>query len=405
MDVTLDQYPYRAGSSYIGLMVPQPVIAGGPEAFRKRIADPLVHQRVLAAVEAEMAEKLYEPGQKPDDKQATAAALTRIQLARSPGNKAIEGKNLAEILTDRKIPLSREAGAELIIELVGQGATAIYHTIDDRPGRDLDRILQHPQTCISSDGSVFPFGEQHPHPRSYGTYPRVLAVYVRDRKLLSWEQAIHKMTGLAARRLGWTDRGEIKPGYWADLVLLRPESVADLATFEKPHRYAVGIDNVIIRGEFVLRDGKLTGKRPGRPVSSVPVAKTAEAQLRGDLLEMLGRHDGRFGLYAESKDGKQVFAINADDPFPVGMGTEEKSLRRFTKQMIEANKESFAAGSKPDDARKYQAILERLTLPDGRSWQLCVAYDGINGVSPQGIADFIRGPLRTRFMSYAAASK
>ncbi len=405
MDVTLDQYPYRAGSSYIGLMVPQEVIAGGPEAFRKRMADPRIHQRVLAAVEAEMAEKLYEPGQKPDDKQATAAALTRIQLARSPGNKALEGKNLAEILTDRKTPLSREAGAELIIELVGQGVTAIYHTIDDRPGRDLERILQHPQTCIASDGSVFPFGEQHPHPRSYGTYPRVLAVYVRDRKLLSWEQAIHKMTGLPARRLGWTDRGEIKPGYWADLVLLRPESVGDLATFEKPHRYAVGIDHVLIRGEFVLRDGKMTGKRPGRPVSSVPVARTADAQLRRDLLELLGRHDGRFGLYAESKDNKQAFAINADDPFRWGADTAEMSVRRFARQAIEANKESVTVGSKPDEATRFQAIFERLTLPDGRTWHLCIAYDGLNGISPDILADFIRGPLRTRFRSYASASK
>jgi len=410
MDVTLDQYPYRAGSSYIGLMVPQPMIAGGPEAFRNRIADPEVRQKVLAAVEAEMAEKLYEPGQKPDNAQAIAAALARIQLARSPANKALEGKNLAEILTERNIPLSRKAGAELIVELVGQGTSAIYHTIDDRPGGDLERVLQHPQTCIASDGSVFPFGEQHPHPRSYGTYPRVLALYVRDRKILSWEQAIYKMTGLPARRLGWTDRGEIKPGYWADLVLLRSEEIADVATFEKPHRYAVGVDHVIVRGEFVLRSGKMTRRQPGRPVSSVPVATTPAAQLRRDLLEMLGRHDGRFGLYAESKDGKNTVAINADEPFPVGaaggvpLPGPAVSLRELTRRLAEANK-AFAAGSKPDDPQQYQVIFERLTLPDGRTWHLSIGYDRLNEVSLETIGELIRGPLRTRFRTYAAASK
>jgi N-acyl-D-amino-acid deacylase len=406
MDVTLDQYPYRAGSSYIGLMVPQPMIAGGPEAFRKRIADADVRQKVLAAVEAEMAEKLYEPGQKADDAQATAAALTRIQLARSPGNKALEGKNLAEILADRKIPLSRRAGAELIIELVGQGASAIYHTIDDRAGGDLERVLQHPQTCVASDGSVFPFGEQHPHPRSYGTYPRVFALYVRERKLLSWEQAVHKMTGLPARRLGWTDRGTVKAGSWADLVLLRPEEVADPATFANPHRYAVGIEHVIVRGEFVLRSGKMTGKRPGRPVCSVPVAATSAAQLRRDLLEILGRPDGRFGLYAQSQDGRQVVAINADDPFPVAAADgvdlpgPAVSLRELTRRLADAKKETFAARPKPDASQRHLVVYERLPLSDGRAWHLVIGYDRLSGVSLENIDELIRGPLRSRIVKY-----
>jgi dihydroorotase/N-acyl-D-amino-acid deacylase len=273
MDVTLDQYPYGAGSSGIALMVPQPAVAGGPEAFQKRIADRAFLNQVLRAVEQEVIQKLYEPGQAPANARDTEVALARIQLARSPKDKSLEGKDLAAILKQRQTPVSLKAGAELIVELVAAGATAIYHTVDDRPGKDVERILRHPQTCISSDGSVFPFGERHPHPRSYGTYPRVLARYVREQKVLSWEEAIHKMTGLPARRLRWTDRGEIKPGYWADIVLLKPDEVRDQATFETPHRYAVGIEHVLIRGEFVLKAGRMTGKRPGQPILAVPPKK------------------------------------------------------------------------------------------------------------------------------------
>ena len=126
--------------------------------------------------------------------------------------------------------------------------------------------MQHPQTCIASDGSVLQFGNGHPHPRSYGCYPRVLGRYVRGRDLLSLEQAVHKMTALPARRLGYGDRGVLKEKYWADLVVFDPNRVIDNATFVEPHQHSVGIRDVMVRGEFVLRDERMTGELPGRPI-------------------------------------------------------------------------------------------------------------------------------------------
>ncbi|HKB40532.1 MAG TPA: amidohydrolase family protein, partial [Gemmataceae bacterium] len=239
------------------------------------------------------------------------------------------------------------------------GATAIYHTIDARPGGDVERVMRHPQTCIASDGSVFPFGERHPHPRSYGTYPRLLARYVREREVLSWEAAIHKMTGLPARRLGWTDRGTIKPGSWADVVLLKPAEVRDEATFQAPHRYSVGVEYVLVRGECVLKAGKMTGQRPGRPIFSVPVAETPLTKLRRELLDLLGRHDSRFGLYAELAGGKAAMAINADDPFRVdqltgvSLPTPTMSLRELTRRLAGADQKGLVARSRTADEQGY----------------------------------------------------
>jgi N-acyl-D-aspartate/D-glutamate deacylase len=399
MDVTLDQYPYGAGGSGIALLVPQPAVAGGPEAFRKRIASPDFRKEIIRAVEEELLQKLFEPSKKPDNASATETALARIQLARSPGNKALEGKNLTEVLKERQTPVTLRSGAELIVELVADGASAIYHTIDDRPQGDVERVMRHPQTCIASDGSVFPFGERHPHPRSYGTYPRLLARYVREQKVLSWEAAIHKMTGLPARRLGWTDRGEIKPGYWADIVLLKPDEVRDLATFQTPHRYSVGVEHVIVRGEFVLKSGKMTGQRPGRPILSVPAASTPQSKLRRELLDLLARHDGRFGLYAETPKGRTALAINADDPFPVGpvMGVAlsgpTATLRELTGLLVRADKKSLVVRSKAGAAAPHYLLFERLTLADGRVWHVTVAYDKPPADAIDSLAEFLQGPL------------
>jgi N-acyl-D-amino-acid deacylase len=121
---------------------------------------------------------------------------------------------------------------------------------------------------IGSDGSALaPYGELgegKPHPRSYGTFARVLGEYTRERRLLSLPQAVHKMTGLPARRLGLKDRGVIRVGARADLVVFDPKRVADEATYEDPHRYPTGIEHVLVNGRWVIRDGQHTGSLPGR---------------------------------------------------------------------------------------------------------------------------------------------
>jgi N-acyl-D-aspartate/D-glutamate deacylase len=265
-DVTLDQYPYAAGSGSLSFYVPQASLSGGIEAYRRRIADPAERPKIVAAVEKVFVDKLFEAGQATDDPANIAAALARIQVARAPQDPAWSGKTLTEILRLRGTEVTVRNGAELLVDLVGRGAAGINHTIDDRPGGDVDRVMRHPFTSIASDGSVFAFGKDNPHPRSYGCYPRVLGHYVRDRKLLSLEEAIRKMTSLPAARLGWTDRGVVKAGAWADLVVLDPATIADQATFLEPHRHSIGVEHVLVRGRFVLRDGKMTGELPGRPL-------------------------------------------------------------------------------------------------------------------------------------------
>jgi dihydroorotase/N-acyl-D-amino-acid deacylase len=325
-DVMLDQYPYGAGSSAISLCVPQTSLSGGLAAFRERVSDPARRAAILEAVEGFFVEKLFEAGQSPGEAGRAAAALARIQIARAAHDPKLEGRNLAQILESRGTPLTLRNGAELVVELVAQGVSAIYHTIDDRPGGDVDRVMRHPMTSIASDGSVFEFGSGNPHPRSYGCFPRLLARYVRERKLLTLEQAVHKMTGLPARRLGWTDRGTLAPGRWADVVVFDPATVEDRATFLEPHRHSAGVEHVLVRGRFVLKAGAMTGARPGRPIASVPAARTPETILRRDLLAILEEQDGETGLHVALEDGRWEFAINAEIPF------EGRTLRQAARE-------------------------------------------------------------------------
>ena len=126
-------------------------------------------------------------------------------------------------------------------------------------------VMRYPLTMIGSDAvATSPETGGTTHPRCYGTYPRVLGRYVRDEKVLTWEEAIYKMTGLPAKRLGLTRRGRIQPGFAADLVIFNPATVIDRATFEQPHAYPEGIEHVLVNGVFAVRDGRLTGALAGR---------------------------------------------------------------------------------------------------------------------------------------------
>ena len=266
IDVSLDQYPYGAGSGGVGLYVPQSSLAGGLDAFRKRVAAPKQRARILASVEDLLVRKLYLADQSPGDDAHTRQALNRIQIARARHDETLEGKNLVQILVSRRKPVTIRNGAELLIELVGHGVTGINHTLEVQPGGDVDRVMSDPHTAIASDGSVFEFGIGNPHPRSYGCYPRVLGHYVRTRGVLKLENAIRKMTSLPARRLDWHDRGQLASGAVADVTVFDPNVVTDKATFLKPHQHSVGITHVLVHGQFVLRNGKMTGQLPGRPV-------------------------------------------------------------------------------------------------------------------------------------------
>ncbi len=181
------------------------------------------------------------------------AAQTIVQL---------KAKNLAEITRDRGLEPNVENAAEVTMEIVEIGnVSAVYHAIGPQ---DVDRIMQHPAVAIGSDGPVGVFGEGAPHPRQYGTFARVLGHYVRERGVISLENAIRKMTSLTAQRLSIRDRGLLVEGYFADIAIFDPDTIIDKATFEQPHQYAIGVDTVLVNGEVVVANGQHTGARPGR---------------------------------------------------------------------------------------------------------------------------------------------
>ena len=146
--------------------------------------------------------------------------------------------------------------------IVEQGnCQGVYHAMSEQ---DLERVMRHPATMVASDGWVQILGEGVPHPRSYGTFPRVLGVYVRERNVISLEDAIRKMTSFPAQRLRVTDRGVLKPGMKADITVFDPARVRDMATFEKPHQYAEGFLSVIVNGKVVFDGKAMTAARPGK---------------------------------------------------------------------------------------------------------------------------------------------
>ena len=148
----------------------------------------------------------------------------------------------------------------------------MFHAINEE---DLERILRHPATMIASDGEVTIFGKDSPHPRSYGTFARVLSEYVRERGIVSLEEGVRKMTSLPAQRLGLVERGLLRPGMKADIAVFDPATVRDRATFEKPHQYAEGFSYVLVNGQIVFENGAMTPARPGRVLYG-PSAKKAD---------------------------------------------------------------------------------------------------------------------------------
>jgi N-acyl-D-amino-acid deacylase len=257
VDVMADVYPYTASSTTLRTLLPDWALEGGLPAMAARLGDPAVRERIRGELEAPV----------------TGGSLLdrigweNIMVSYAPSRKDAEGMRLSELGAARGLdPL--DAALELIAGDEGK-AYMILFQLDEA---DLRRALGHPHVMIGSDGSALaPYGELgvgKPHPRSYGTFPRVLGEYAREQRVLSLSQAVHKMTGLPARRLGLPDRGVVRVGARADLVVFDPRSVGDLATYEDPHRYPAGIENVLVNGRFVIKNGEHTGSLPGRVLPS-----------------------------------------------------------------------------------------------------------------------------------------
>ena len=250
VDVTIDQYPYTASSTGIAALFPQWALEGGQKATVERLSAPDTRARIKTVI----IEKIKHDRGGGDPK--------NVSIASCSFDKTLAGKNLVEITRARGAEPTIENAADTAIELQQKGGcSAIYHAIGED---DVVRILRSPYTMIGSDGEIPVFGQAAPHPRSYGTFARVLGVYVREQHVLTLEDAVRRMSGYPAQRLKIWDRGLVRPGMKADLVVFDPDKIADRSTFDKPHQYSVGVRDVLVNGQLALREGAVTTNRPGR---------------------------------------------------------------------------------------------------------------------------------------------
>ena len=249
-DVYLDQYPYTASQTSLRALIPQWAQAGGREMLLQRIENP----EIRAKIKEEIVERILFDRGGGDPK--------NVVISEAKWDTSLEGKNLAEITISYGLEPSAENAAETVFKIYKQGnARAVFHAISDE---DVKNIMQHPRASIASDGPMMVFGVGKPHPRSYGTYPRVLGKYVREQNIISLPEAIRKMTSLPAKVLSIEERGLIKEGYFADIVVFNEKTISDNATFQNPHQYSNGVEYVLINGVIVIKDGKHTGAKPGK---------------------------------------------------------------------------------------------------------------------------------------------
>jgi N-acyl-D-amino-acid deacylase len=257
IDVVADQYAYTAASSTLGIRFPSWVLEGGQTKLSERLNDAETWARIKEEMRGLLAERGLED-------------LSFARIASYRSDPTLNGLSIREV-AQKKGDGSPGAQLEVAREMMlAGGASMVYHFMSDE---DVQRIMKHPHVGFASDSGVLAFGSGVPHPRGYGNNARVLGEYVRHRKVISLEEAIRKMTSLPARHFHFADRGFVRERYAADLVIFDPATVADGATFERPHGYPVGIPHVLVNGVLVVKDGEHTGKTPGQGVTAAKVPK------------------------------------------------------------------------------------------------------------------------------------
>lgn len=250
VDVMADQYPYTASHTGIGILVPQWAQSGGTEALVRRLQDPVLRDSIEAGLHWNLV----------NDRGGND--LSRVQFSTVTWDRSLEGRTLKDWAEREGMEPTIETGVQLVLEAMRRGgAGTIFHVMDEQ---DVERIMAHPQSMVASDGRLSEPGVGHPHPRAYGTFPRVLGHYVRERGVVPLETAVRKMSAMPAERLGISDRGRVAEGMWADLVVFDPATVIDRSTFADPHLYPDGIPWVLVNGVAVVDAGEFTDVRPGR---------------------------------------------------------------------------------------------------------------------------------------------
>ena len=246
-DVIADQYPYTGSSTMLaGAVFPRWVQAGGRAEALQRIEDPALYDRL----KKDISRNFYRRG-----------GAGAISIAQCPDNREFDGLNLEEISD----VMNCDPEDAAITLFKGGTVHVIAHSLKQD---DVDKIACHPYVCVGSDGSSIrtegPLSVGSPHPRSYGTFPRFIKQYVREKKMLSMQEAIRKMTSLPASRLDLKRRGSLIVNNWADIVIFDPEKIDDKSTFANPHQYSVGIKSVLVNGHIAYKDDIVNTEHRGK---------------------------------------------------------------------------------------------------------------------------------------------
>ena len=258
LDIAADVYPYVWGAARLRDLLPPWARTGTGEEIKERLADPSVRERIKKELEV--------PTSEWENEYLGVGGAQGFRIIDVRGNEDLEhleGRSLADIASEEgKDP------RDVIMDIIqAGGAEFVSHLTDED---DLRLALRQEWVAFGTDGKTVapngPLSELLVHPRAYGTYPKIMGHYVRELKLLSLEEAIRKATSLPAQRLGIRDRGLLKEGFYADIVIFDPETIIDKATYQNPHQYSEGIDYVLVNGEVVVDKGQITDARPGMAV-------------------------------------------------------------------------------------------------------------------------------------------
>jgi len=248
LDVTVDQYPYTASSTTLYILLPDWVKDGGTPSILKRLSDPGLHKKAVN----EMIKDMNRRKRSHFDYAVVASCFY---------DPSLNGKSIEQINIESGRPSTIPNEIETILDIVKMGsADMVFHSMSET---DVENILKYPLTMIISDSGIRQFGVGVPHPRGYGSNARVLAYYVREKKLISLEDAVRKMTSLPAQKFHLTGRGLLQPGMYADIVAFDASTVKDESTFEHPHAYSTGFKYVLVNGALTVDNFKHIGTRKG----------------------------------------------------------------------------------------------------------------------------------------------
>jgi N-acyl-D-amino-acid deacylase len=248
LDVTIDQYPYTASSTNLGTLMPDWIMADGQDSIVARLSNPAIQQQVAKLMLQKLAKRKLKHFSYP-------------VVAYFKADTTLNGKSIEQVNQIKGKPHTANDEAYTVMEMIKQGgAQMVFHGMGDD---DVKRIMQYPFNMFASDASIRQFGVGAPHPRGYGTNARVLAKYVRDEHVISLEEAIRRMTSLPAQKFQLKNRGLLKEGFAADIVIFNEATVQDLSTYEQPHQYSTGFKYVFVNGKLVIDNGQHNGTRSG----------------------------------------------------------------------------------------------------------------------------------------------